>query len=54
MVNEGSMTIKLSISEVSKILFSLKYIIANKTQKQNESREWATSYGTNIRNRRDA
>tara|TARA_R100001530_G_scaffold133842_1_gene107805 strand:- start:186 stop:398 length:213 start_codon:yes stop_codon:yes gene_type:complete len=45
MVNEGSMTIKLSISEVSKILFSLKYIIANKTQKQNESREWATSYG---------
>ena len=43
-MDEGSITIKLSISEVSKILFSLRYIMANKTQKPNEEREWVTSY----------
>tara|TARA_R100001244_G_scaffold110374_1_gene81613 strand:+ start:570 stop:776 length:207 start_codon:yes stop_codon:yes gene_type:complete len=44
-MDEGSITMKLSISEVSKILFSLKYIMANKTQKPDEEREWVTSYG---------
>ena len=44
-MDEGSITMKLSISEVSKILFSLKYIMANKTQKPDEEREWVNSYG---------
>ena len=44
-MDEGSITMKLSISEVSKILFSLSYIMTNKTQKPNEEREWVTSYG---------
>ena len=44
-MDEGSITMKLSISEVSKILFSLKYIMANKTQEPDEEREWVTSYG---------
>jgi hypothetical protein len=42
---EGSMIIRFSINEVSKLLYALRYVITNKTQKSNESREWIDSYG---------
>ena len=42
---EGSMIIRFSINEVSKLLYALRHVIANKTQKSNESREWIDSYG---------
>ena len=42
---EGSMTIKFSISEVSKVLFSLRYLIKNYSHHPNEDRLWISSYG---------
>jgi hypothetical protein len=41
---EGSMTIKFSIREISKVLFSLRYLIKNYTLHPNEDRLWISSY----------
>jgi|TARA_R100000656_G_scaffold95063_1_gene68974 hypothetical protein len=40
--DEGTITVKFPISELSKILYSLKYIIANKDLQDN--RDWTKSY----------